>query len=198
MARVGPGHIKGAALRELFTWLRRELGSDRLTSIVDGLPHDDRVLFDLASPTLGMLAATWYRKEPVHALLDAFTAGLPRTERRRLAYDAAAASLSVTLGGVHKALLRVVGSPELHARFAQRLWDVHYSDGTVQVDRVGKTEVRVGYSSWTGHHPFICDANVASDLTIFPAMGLRNVTVEQDTCVEHGHDDCAHFVRWDG
>ena len=153
-------------------------------------------VFDTSSPTLGILAATWYDAVVVQAFLDGLTVGMPPRERKRLAYAASQGAMSATLGGVHRALLRAAGTPDLHARFAQRLWDTYYSDGKVGVRRVGPTESRVAHVNWSAHHPFLCDVTAASDLVIYAAMGLRNVTVDQVSCVTNGDGDCAHVVRW--
>lgn len=196
LARIAPGKIKGAGFREVVAWLRREKGGAPIDAALTRLEPGQARAFDATSPTLGILAATWYDGRVVQAFFDAYTQGSSPKETRSLAYAASRGAMSATFRGVHRALLRVAGSPELHARFAQRLWDTYYSDGRVRVQRVGPTESRVAHRDWSAHNPFLCDCTAASDLVIYPAMGLQDVTVEQVTCVHDGDVDCAHIVRW--
>jgi hypothetical protein len=190
------GGVKGAAFREFCGWLRGELGGDALRPILERLPLEHRRVFDPQHPKLGILAATWYPGATLHAFLDSIAIDRSDAEMARIATDGARGALEATLTGVHRAVLRVVGSPDLHARFAQRLWDVYYEEGVVTSERSGPREQLIRYSKWESHHPTLCQITTASDLTVFSLMGLAGVSVSQVSCIRRGAADCAHVVRW--
>lgn len=123
--------IKGAAFREMIAWLGRDLGQAELDAIATRVPSPHRQAFERGSPQLGILAASWYEAGTVHALLEAMTIGRSEREVQRIVDDGTRAMIETTLTGVHRAILRVVGSPDLHARFGQRLWSTYYEDGRV-------------------------------------------------------------------
>jgi hypothetical protein len=188
--------IKGAAFREFIAWMGEHEGRDALTELVASMPSRHRAAFRPGEPALGVLASSWYDADAVHAFLDALARGRSKAEVEQLAREGAIAALARTMTGVHKAVLRVVGSPELHARFAQRLWSTYYEDGIVKSVRVGPSRQRISYEKWRSHHALLCQITTASDLVVFPQMGLRGVTVTQETCIERGDFDCGHFVDW--
>lgn len=190
--------IKGAAFREFVGWLARELGQDELDRVVARMPDREQRMFVPGQASLGVLAASWYDARAVHAFLDGLAAGRSPGELDRLCTEGARGALEITLTGVHRAALRVVGSPELHALFAQRLWNTYYEDGEVTSERVGRTSQQISYRRWRSHHALLCKVTTASDLVVFPLMGLSRVRVTQLCCVDLGGDTCAHRVEWDG
>lgn len=190
------GRIKGAAFREYMGWLRARIGDAELVRVVGRMPKEHASIFTLGHPQLGVLSGSWYEGASVHAFLDELSRGRSDDEVARLARDGAVAALEATLTGVHKALLRVVGSPELHARFSQRLWNTYYEEGLVRSVRVAPRRQRIAYGAWRSHHPFLCQLTTSSDLVVFSLMGLQDVRVAQDTCIDRGDPDCAHFVDW--
>jgi hypothetical protein len=190
------GRIKGAVFREYIGWLGAALGPRALDEIVARMPVEHRRVFDASHPRLGILAATWYPAGVLHAFLDAIAVGRSDAEVARIATEGSRGALEATLTGVHRALLRVVASPGLHARFAQRLWDTYYEEGIVTSECVSPSEQVIRYRDWKSHHPMLCRITTASDLTVFSLMGLSNVSVEQLCCIREGAPDCAHVVRW--
>jgi hypothetical protein len=192
----GKDMVKGAAVREMIVWLRGRLGAEQMRQAFASLPPALSESFDIDQESFGILPHAWYPAEATNAFMAALTQGMPRSVAQKLAYEGSQAALTVTLSGVHRAVLRMIGSPELHARLASTLWNVHFSTGRVHVERVGKTQVHVIYSDWHGHGRFACDMCTASDLVIYGAMGLRDVGVHQLRCVDDGAADCAHAVTW--
>ena len=190
------GRIKGAVFREYVGWLARDLGQPELEKIVARVSGETRRAFVPGKPYLGILAASWYEAGAVHGFLDALAQGRSDTEMTRLVTEGARGALEVTLTGVHRAILRVVASPDLHARFAQHLWNTYYEDGEVVSVRSSPSSQRIGYRKWRSHHPLLCRITTASDLVVFPLMGLSDVRVSQLGCVASGDGECAHLVEW--
>jgi hypothetical protein len=121
---------------------------------------------------------------------------MSRPQVQQLARLAGNTALERSLGMFHRMLLRRIASPELHRKFAQRLWSAHFDTGRVDVELPAEGRAIVRYSEWTSHHRFICDMCTASDLVIYGAMGLRDVEVRQLRCIDDGDADCAHLVTW--
>jgi hypothetical protein len=194
---LAEGRIKGAALREFLEWYRATFGEDDLRHRLAGAPtlHSLPNL-DLGVVGCGVLASGWYGADDIHVLLDAIARGRTETEVRQLVTAGAQAALTRTLTGLHRTVMRVVGSPKLHARFAQRLWSTYYDTGRVQSVCVNEHTQSITYTDWTSHHPVLCTMTTASDSVIFPLMGLSGVTVSHVSCVLDGAPGCTHLVEW--
>jgi hypothetical protein len=183
-------------MREFVIWMRRELGPARSRAVVEGMPADFRSGLDPDADAFGLLASAWYSGEFTASFLESCVRGMGRAEMQRFAHAGSVAALNVTLRGVHRALLRMVMSPDLHRRFAQRLWDGHFDGGRVVVTPAGGRCVEVAYWDWPAHHRVLCEMCTASDLVIYGAMGLADVTSVTTACVSEGDARCAHLVRW--
>jgi hypothetical protein len=183
-------------MREFTIWMRRELGPDTAKAIVNDLPPEFRAVIDPDSEAFGVLASAWYSGEFTTALMDRAVQGMSHAEMREFAHRGSMAALNVTLRGVHRALLRMVMSPDLHRRFAQRLWDAHFDGGRVVVTPIDARSVEVAYWEWPAHHRVLCEMCTASDLVIYGAMGLKDVTSVTTACVADGAERCAHVVGW--
>lgn len=186
------GRIKGAIVREFFSWYQAEVGestfADRFSDLGGSL--------DPTQTGCGVLASKWYDITDIHPYLDTMTRVHPGSELNDVIRRGTHASLTKTLTTLHRALIRGVASPFLHTRFAQVLWSAHYDTGKVRSERVSKTEQSICYSGWMSHHPVLCLMTSISDEVIFPMMGLRGVEVTQTSCVAKGDRACAHRVTW--
>lgn len=151
---------------------------------------------DVGLDGCGVLASGWYNADDIHLLLDAIVRGRTEAEVQRIVTAGIQVALTRTLTGLHRTLMRVVGSPKLHARFAQRLWSTYYDTGQVQSVCVNEHTQSITYTGWTSHHPVLCAMTTASDAVIFPLMGLSGVTVSQVSCVLDGAPGCTHLVEW--
>ena len=192
------GRIKGAAIREFFEWYRGEVGHAELAKRMRGCPLLGSLsTFDIAVYGCGILPSGWYAASDVHVALDAIAHGLTDSEIEHLVTEGTRVALSRTLTGLHRGVMRIVGSPEMHARFAQRLWSTHYDTGKVESTRTGQHEQLVRYTQWSSHHPLLCKMTSVSDEVIFPLMGLDGVVVTQRECISWNDAACSHSVSWD-
>lgn len=194
---MAKGRIKGAALREFLEWYRTEIGEDDLRNRLAEMPtlHSLPNL-DIGVHGCGVLASGWYDANDIHLLLDAITRGRTEPEIQQLVKTGVRAALTRTLTGLHRTLMRAIASPQLHARFAQRLWSTYYDTGQVQSVCVDEHTQSITYTGWTSHHPVICTMTTESDAVIFPLMGLSGVTVSHVSCVDEGAPGCTHMVKW--
>ena len=178
--------------------MRRELGAEAASAVVRGLPPAFRSAIDAETEAFGVLPSAWYAGEFTSAFMDGAVRGMSASEMQRFAHAGSIAALNVTLRGVHRALLRMVMSPDLHRRFAQRLWAAHFDGGRVVVTSKGATAAEVAYWEWPAHHRVLCEMCTAADLVIYGAMVLAEVTSVTTCCVSEGDSHCAHLVRWTG
>jgi len=192
----GPGNIKGAAFREFVTWYGKQRGSQRLEAAVAALPEGARSHLQPQREALGILAATWYPAEIVHALLDELLRGVPADERLEMAGAASEAIMRSTLHGIYRVLFRLMATPELYARFGNRLWSMHYDSGDLILELNEPTRLSATVRDWRGHHPFICELNCAALIPIFSEMGCVDVRVTHDACVSRHADACRYSLYW--
>jgi hypothetical protein len=194
---VAEGRIKGAALREFLEWYRATVGEGDLRNRLAGAPALGSLPnLDVGLAGCGVLASGWYDADDIHVVLDAIARGRTQAETQRIVTAGTGAALTRTLTGLHRTLMRVVASPQLHARFAQRLWSTYYDTGKVQSVCVNEHTQSITYTDWTSHHPVLCAMTTASDAVIFPLMGLAEVTVTAVSCVDDGAPGCTHLVEW--
>jgi hypothetical protein len=105
-----------------------------------------------------------------------------------------------TLRGVYKFLFSAFATPELYARHAQKLWSLHYDNGSVHIDnepRQGANNIaHARVTRWISHHPFVCKLNGAATLPIYEAMGCHDVRWDTTACQSKGDDYCEWLVHW--
>src|SRR5262245_23245403 len=98
------GKIKGAAFQGFVAWVEQDRGADALASVVAGLSTEVQRQFLVGRPALGLLAATWYPAEVVHAFLDQLTRGLSEADLNRMARQGAEFTMQRNLRGVYRSL----------------------------------------------------------------------------------------------
>lgn len=179
-------------------FVRTHFGDDLVRSFLTTLPAEHRSSFDLDRPSLGILPSTWYPAEPIHMLLDRLCEGRSVQQRRELAIAASEATLAAMLNGVRRAIMRMIATPKLHARFSQVLWNAYFDNGVVEAEEIDATTHRYLERDWSSHHALLCDMIGFASLPLFRIMGFRKVEVIPERCVNDGAPACTHLVRWAG
>jgi hypothetical protein len=190
------GKIKGAAFREFVAWVEQDRGPEALAEVVSGLPPEVRRQFLVGRPALGLLAATWYPAEVVHAFLDQLTQGLGEAELQRMARQGAEFTMQRNLRGVYRSLFALFVSPRIYVLGMQQLWNLHYDSGRVRNVEDGPNRHRAIVSDWHGHHPFICRLNTAAVFPIYGAMKCKDIGVHRESCVSQGDPACSWVITW--
>ena len=192
------GRVKGVALRNFVEWLRADLGPAEMGAVFARLSKAHREQLDPEHAALGILASSWYSAPLVHDLLEALAADREAAELERFVSEGTHFALQRSLTTVHRAILRIVGSPSRHARFCQNLWRTYYDHGRVESVVQGPGRQLITYYDWEAHQALLCRMTTRSDVTIFSLMGLRDVAARQISYVDEGADGCAHEVTWTG
>jgi hypothetical protein len=194
---AGPalGRIKGAAFRDFLIWYtgKRPGASEEILSKI---PQAVRSSLDPSRPALGVIASVWYPVSVVHSVLDAVSKDLSPAERVRLSNEGAAAIMNAHLRGLYKTLFEWMATPSRYARFAGKLWSAYYDSGEFRIEMPDDKTAICSITGWTGHHPFACDLNRGAALTIYPAMGCKDVQVERPLCVSAGAPICRFVTTW--
>jgi hypothetical protein len=188
------GHIKGAPLRAFLAFLDAEVGRPKVEAAVRELAAG---VLSPSLPSYGVLGATWYPLDVVGRLLDALLGVPTGVQLDTLAARTAEAVMKETLGGVHRAVFRAVGSPSLMRQFRMTFWRQQYDTGEVDIIDVHPQEQRHEYRQWAGHHPLICAITFACVPVMFRAMGTKNPRMKRLSCVSHGARVCSAQIRWD-
>lgn len=188
---------KGVAFKELLIWLDKQLGRDKLVQALSRLPPEYRHIVRVETLNFGILASSWYPLPFVHKLLDNLTRSMSRQEKFDMAQEAGRAVMEVTLHGIYKALVRAFVSPSLYAKFSTRMWQSYYDSGEFRIiigDSGDQADCTV--SDWAGHHPFVCDMNIAAATAIYKAMGQQEVSTERVACIDKFDPLCRYITTW--
>lgn len=194
--RVDEPMMKGATIRELFTWYEQTHGRERVRRMAARAPADLRALLDPDEPLVRILASTWYPARLVHSMLDTVTDGLTEAEVDKLARDCGRAFTTSKLRGVYKLLFARIVSPEMYASNIQRMWSLIHDTGERRIDIVGPGEARSVIANWPGHHRVLCQITVGTMCALLETMGCKSVDSERVSCVSGGAKECVSRVMW--
>jgi hypothetical protein len=192
-----PSRAKGAAFKELLLWLDQRLGREKMLQALARLPPECKGIIWPEAGNFGVLAGSWYPLACIHKLLDGLTASMTRQERFDLAQKASRVVMNVTLNGIYKAVVRAFVSPTLYAKFATKLWQSYYDSGDFKVivaEDNCTADCTIG--NWSGHHPFVCDMNIAAASAIYEAMGQKGVSTQRLACIGEGASYCRYVTTW--
>lgn len=194
------GHVKGAVLREFVLFCEQHDDRARLARALGALHEAYPSDVDPERSGGGFLASRWYPAELVHVLVDETIAGRSPAEQDAIAKHAASVIMGRTLRGVYKFLFSAFATPDLYARHAQKLWSLHYDNGSVHIEnKLGDSGSSVTHARvvrWISHHPFVCKLNGSATMPIYEAMGCRDVRCETIACLANGDEHCEWRVQW--
>jgi hypothetical protein len=178
----GTGRFKGNTLRYLAPWMLAKFGDAAVRRAFVALPGELTAGLDVAQPSFGMLASTWYDARIYQRMFDALLAGTPKADYTELARDAGRFVLSQTLRGVYAKLFSMMATPSLYARYSQKMWNTHYDTGLVTIEHVQPTLAVHRVDGWAGHHDFVCAINRQSGVVVYEMMGLSQVRIVRERC----------------
>lgn len=193
---TSPGRIKGAALRAGVVWFADAYGE----------PGMSRVL-ELASPGLanilreedlafGVMASGWYETSLVGELLGLLEQVASPADPAVFLSKMATAIARDNVGGVYRALFRLVASPPLLEANAQRVWRTYLDEGSLAVSLRGPGAFVARIRGWGHHHPAVCLMIRAMLESLLCAVGYRGLVVERVECVARGDSQCAFDGEW--
>jgi hypothetical protein len=195
----GKGRVKGV-------WVADAIGAflriapdarGRIAEAIESLSPSLRPGFDPRSESFGILTASWYPEELLHAAIDAMIRDLDGTARERLAAQLAEAVSAKTLRGVYRVFFRLLATPQRFCENVERLWTTSHDTGTLSATLLDPRTVETRVDDWRGHHPFVCRVNRYIAVEMFKGMGLRGVKADAKCRSDVGGRVCTTRFTWE-
>ena len=193
----GKGRVKGNAIREFISWYEREQSQSGLALAIETLPREHRRHFDTTAHALGVFPSTWYPSESIHAALDALFADKTPKQVATLADAGGRATVRAMMRGLYRVIFTWVMTPGRFGKVVQTTWKLSYDTGRVEHRVLSDNRHQGIVVDWAGHHPFLCQMNVAAKAALYGEMGCRGVNVDQRYCVSDGDSKCGSIISWD-
>jgi hypothetical protein len=193
---VARGRIKGAALRAGITWFANAYGEPGLARVHELASPELTTILRADDPAFGIIASGWYETHLVGELLALIERVASPADVTVFQSSVADAIARDNVGGVYRALFRLVASPPLLEANAQRVWRTYVDEGslTVTVRRPGVFAARV--KGWSRHHPMVCTMIRAMIERLLRAVGYTALVVEREECVADGAAHCLFEGTW--
>ncbi|HLK39866.1 MAG TPA: hypothetical protein VKU41_24085, partial [Polyangiaceae bacterium] len=191
-----PGRIKGTAIRAGLAWYAEVQGEDALVRAYELASPELRSILRVGDPAFGVMAASWYDTTLIGELLEVLesVAGSPDTDGYLDRLAEAIARDNV--GGVYRALFRLVASPPLLEANAQRVWRTYCDEGRLEVQVLGAGFFEANVYAWSRHHDAVCRILRALVEQVLRLIGYTAMTVERTRCVGLGDEQCTWEARW--
>jgi len=195
-AAVARGRIKGTAVRAGVAWFGETYGETALERVVDLASPELRALLRPGDPVFGLIASGWYDTLLIGELLELVEHVAAPADTLAFGGRVADAIARDNVGGVYRALFRLVASPPLLEANAQRVWHTYIDEGTMSVSlgAPGSFEARV--RGWSRHHPAVCRMLRAMLESLLRAVGYTALTVERTQCAGLGDTCCVFEGNW--
>jgi serine/threonine protein kinase len=193
---VARGRMKGTAIRAGLAWFAETYGEPGLERVYELASPDLRNILRQGDSTFGLIASGWYDTHLIGELLGLVERVASPADTVAFGSRIAEAIARDNVGGVYRALFRLVASPPMLEANAQRVWRTYVDEGTlsVQVKEPGVFEARV--RGWSRHHPNVCRMLRAMLESLLRAVGYAGLVVERTQCIGHGDPCCAFDGNW--
>jgi serine/threonine-protein kinase len=193
---IARGRIKGTAIRAGVAWFGETYGEVALERVVDLASPELRALLRPGDPVFGLIASGWYDTLIIGELLELVERVAAPVDSPAFQSRVADAIARDNVGGVYRALFRLVASPPLLEANAQRVWHTYIDEGTMSVSlgAPGSFEARV--RGWSRHHPAVCRMLRAMLESLLRAVGYTALVVERTQCAGLGDVCCVFEGNW--
>jgi serine/threonine protein kinase len=190
------GRIKGTAVRAGIAWFAETYGEMGLERVVELASPELQSLLRIGDPVFGLIASGWYDTYLIGELLEDIERVAAPADPVAFQSRVADAIARDNVGGVYRALFRLVASPPLLEANAQRVWRTYIDEGTlaVSIGKPGTFEARV--RGWSRHHPTVCRMLRAMLESLLRAVGYTGLVVERTGCVGFGEACCTFEGVW--
>lgn len=177
-------------------WFGETYGEAALERVVDLASPDLRALLRPGDPVFGLIASGWYDTLLIGELLELVEHVAAPADTLAFGGRVADAIARDNVGGVYRALFRLVASPPLLEANAQRVWHTYIDEGTMSVSlgAPGSFEARV--RGWSRHHPAVCRMLRAMLESLLRAVGYTALVVERTQCAGLGDTCCVFEGSW--
>lgn len=193
---VGHGHLKGTAVRAGIVWFSDNYGEPGLSRVLELASPELASMLRLNDPAFGIIASGWYDTHLVGELLDLLERVASPADSTAFGAKVADAVAKDNVGGVYRALFRLIASPPLLEANAQRVWRTYVDEGMLAVKMRGKGSFEARVRGWTRHHPNVCRILRQMIESLLRAIGYTGLVVERTQCVGQGDPMCVFDGTW--
>ena len=190
------GRVKGTAIRAGVAWFAEVYGEPGLSRIVELASPDLALLLRKDDPAFGIIASGWYDTFLVGELLGLLERVASPADTVAFGSKVADAIARDNVGGVYRALFRLVASPPMLEANAQRVWHTYVDEGTLSVSLQGPGSFEARVRGWSRHHPNVCRMIRAMIESTLRAVGYSGLVVERTGCVAQGEACCSFEGNW--
>jgi serine/threonine protein kinase len=193
---IARGRIKGTAIRPGIAWFGDTYGEMGLIRVVDLASPELQSMLRPGDPVFGLIASGWYDTYLVGELLGLIERVAAPSDSVAFGSRVADAIARDNVGGVYRALFRLVASPPLLEANAQRVWRTYIDEGTMSVTLRPPASFEARVRGWSRHHPNVCRMLRAMLESLLRAVGYTALVVERTQCVADGDACCAFEGTW--
>jgi hypothetical protein len=190
------GRIKGTALRAALAWFGEAHGEPALALAVDLASPELRSMLRMGDPALGVMASGWYDIQLVGELLDILQQAALPSDPATFVSQLADAIARDNVGGVYRALFRLIASPPLLEANAQRVWQTYVDEGTLSVRIVKMGSFVANVRGWSRHNTSVCRVVGPMMEHSLRAIGYSGLVVERTKCIAEGSAQCLFEGNW--
>jgi hypothetical protein len=190
------GRIKGTALRAALSWFGDVYGGAALARVVDLASPELQSMLRVGDPALGVMASGWYEIQLVGELLDVFDRVALPSDQATFTAQLANAIATDNVGGVYRALFRLIASPPLLEANAQRVWQTYVDEGTLSVRVVKMGSFLANVRGWSRHNASVCRIVGPLMEQSLRAIGYNALVVQRTQCMADGGTQCVFVGNW--
>jgi len=193
---VGHGNIKGTAVRAGVVWFAESYGEPGLSRVLELASPELASMLRPNDPAFGIIASGWYDTHLVGELLGLLERVASPADPVAFGAKVAGAIAKDNVGGVYRALFRLIASPPLLEANSQRVWRTYVDEGTLTVKLRDKGSFDARVRGWTRHHPDVCRMIRAMIESLLRQIGYSGLVVERTECVGQGDPMCVFDGNW--
>ena len=195
-AVAAQGRIKGTAVRAALVWFADVYGAGAVARVHDLASPELKAFLRLGDPACGIMASTWYDTQRIGELVDLLERVASPDDPEAFRSSLAQAIARDNVGGVYRALFRLISSPAMLAANGQRVWQTYSDEGTLTIRLEGPGSFRIFLRRWSRHNASVCRLLRALLEEMLRAVGYTGLVVERTQCVEDGHGECVFEGTW--
>ncbi|MGD0675196.1 MAG: protein kinase [Polyangiaceae bacterium] len=190
------GRTKGTAVRAVVAWFTETYGDSAVEQIAKLASPELNACIRFGDPLCGVMASAWYDTPLIGELLDLLERVARPVDSADFSSCIGAAIARDNVGGVYRALFRLIASPTILAANAHRVWQTYVDEGSLTVHLRGESFFEARIRGWSGHHPTVCRTVRPTIEHVLRTVGYQAPSVSRTGCVGEGDGACAFEASW--
>ena len=184
------GRIKGSAIRPALAWFSSMYGGDALRRVLEGASPGVRAMVRGTDVTFGIVPSGWYDSGAVSELLELLESVAAPADRDAFLQQLTTAIARDNVGGIYRALFRLITTPSLLEQNAQRVFATYFDEGVLSATVPRAGEMVLALRGQTRHYDRLCAATCAAVQNVLRLAGYTSLVLERTLCQSEGHPHC--------